>query len=487
MILLHTNDIHGHLLAWQGWEGELKGRMIGGLDRLASAVESVRASALDQVLLLDAGDLWGDTMIANLTRGEALLEVFNHLRYDALTIGNHEPDYGSQIMAQRIQQARFPVVAANLVRKSSGELFTKPYVVRDVAGVKVGILGLAYPKTPWTTAPGNIEDLVFQDPVAAVRRYLPRMQQEGAQISVVLSHLGLHGDRHLAAETEGIDVIVGGHSHNRIRDPLRVGTTLIVQAGAHGSDLGRLDLTVEGSRIAAHRHTLTPLDHASIPADPEAAQFVEKLVQPHREEMNRRIGTAAEWLVRAQTIAGGEPRKRSEQSPVDLLFADILREVTGADIALLPGVGYGVAIPPGAITAAALRQLLPHDGKIVTMELSGSAIREILEQSLENVYTDDPARKVGGMIQVSGLRFTYAGRKRGDRILELHLDGKPYEPGARYLVATNGMMARGGHNYQAFTQGENQSKHGSQYETVRDWIQAHSPVRTPPADRIRQA
>ncbi len=139
MILLHTNDIHGHLLAWQGWEGEFQGRMIGGLDRLAAAIASVRASAPDQVLLLDAGDLWGDTMIANLTRGEALLEVFNHLRYDALTVGNHEPDYGSQVMAQRIQQARFPVVAANLVRKSSGELFTKPYVVRDDPGLRPAI------------------------------------------------------------------------------------------------------------------------------------------------------------------------------------------------------------------------------------------------------------------------------------------------------------------------------------------------------------
>lgn len=314
------------------------------------------------------------------------------------------------------------------------------------------------------------------------------MQQEGAQISIVLSHLGLHGDRHLAAETEGIDVIVGGHSHNRIRDPLRVGDTLIVQAGAHGSDLGRLDLTVEGDRIAAHRHTLTLLDHASVPADPDAAELVEKLVQPHRQAMNRQIGTAAEWLVRAQTIAGGEPRKRNKQSPIDLLFADILREVTGADVALLPGVGYGIAISPGAITAAALRQLLPHDGKIVTMELRGSAIRDILEQSLENVYTDDPARKVGGMIQVSGLRFTYdAGRDRGDRILELHLDEKPYEPEVRYLVATNGMMAEGGHNYQSFTQGDDQSRHGSQYETVRDWIQTHSPVRPPPTDRIRRA
>jgi len=159
VIVLHTNDIHGHLLGWQGWEGEFKGRTIGGLDRLASAVESIRSSAPDRVLLLDAGDLWSDTMITDVTQGEALLEIFNHLRYDALTVGNHEPDYGTQALAERIEQARFPVIAANLVRKSSGELFTRPYVVREVAGVRVGILGLAYPKTAWTTAPENVGDL----------------------------------------------------------------------------------------------------------------------------------------------------------------------------------------------------------------------------------------------------------------------------------------------------------------------------------------
>jgi 5'-nucleotidase / UDP-sugar diphosphatase len=476
LILLHTNDIHGHVLVWQGWEGTLKGRAIGGLDRLASAIKSVRSSAPDRVLLLDAGDLWSDTMIAALTRGEALVDLVNHLRYDALTVGNHEPDYGGEVMAERIKQAHFPVVAANLLRTSSGKLLTKPYVVRDVAGVRVGILGLAYQKTPWTTAPKNVEDLTFLDPVGAVRDHLPKMQQEGAQISIVLSHLGLHGDQHLATQTKGVDVIVGGHSHNRIAEPIRVGKTLIVQAGAHGSDLGRLDLTVQDGRITSHHYTLTLLDHAAVPTDPETAKLVEHLIQPHRQTMNERIGTAAEWLVRAQTIAGGKPRKRDEQSPIDLLFADILRAVTGADIALLPGVGYGVAIAPGAITAAALRQLLPHDGKIVTMELRGSAVREILEQSLENVHTEDPAEKVGGMIQVSGLRFTYdAGRKQGDRILELHLDNAPFEPEASYLIATNAMMAQGGHRYHTLTQGENQRKHGAQFETTRDWIRAQSP------------
>jgi 2',3'-cyclic-nucleotide 2'-phosphodiesterase (5'-nucleotidase family) len=407
--LLHTNDLHGHIDSWQGWEGDLAGKRIGGADRLATAIAQVRAvRGRDNVLLLDAGDTIGDTLLAELTKGQAVLEVMRALRYDAMTLGNHEPDFGAEILRQYIAGSSFPVLAANVRSATTDELIARPSMIKDVAGVKVGVIGLAYPNTPWTTAKKNVAGLRFEaDSAAIARRYVADLRSSGAALVVVLSHLGLAPDRDLAAAVDGIDVIVGGHSHNRMSQAMRVGRTYIVQAGAHGSDLGRLDLVLDrdGTVVEARRELIT-LDHARVPADPAMRELVQRLAAPHRGATTEMLGVATGTVARAQTLAGNEPRKRDEQSPADSLFADILRDETGSDIALLPGVGYGVAIPKGPVTASDLRNLVPHPTKVVTLTITGRQLRAILEQSVENTYTEDPLQKVGGIIQVSGVRFS---------------------------------------------------------------------------------
>jgi 5'-nucleotidase / UDP-sugar diphosphatase len=313
------------------------------------------------------------------------------------------------------------------------------------------------------------------------------MRDEGARLIVLLTHLGLSGDKHLAEAVSGIDVIVGGHSHNRMGEALCVGTTLIVQAGAHGSDLGRLDLVLEKDRITDHRRTLIPLNHETIPPDPGTERLIRELLEPHQQALQEPVGVAGDWLVRAQTLAGQEAVKRDQESPADSLFADILRETTGADVALLPGVGYGVAIPPGPITAAQLRQLIPHDGRVFTMALDGAQIRDILEQSIENIFSEDVAAKVGGMIQVSGIRCRFdPNRSHGQRVVELANRSGDWNHGRRYLVATNSLLAQGGHNYREFLRAENVKQGPSQYEVVKHWFKEHSPVVTPPPGRIGQ-
>jgi 5'-nucleotidase / UDP-sugar diphosphatase len=160
LTVLHTNDIHGHVESWVGWDGELSGRTVGGFDRLASAVERVRKDAKN-VLLLDAGDAIGDTLAAASTKGKALIELMNAVGYDAMTLGNHEPDFGMEVLRERIKEARFDVVAANVVESGSKRLFTKPYVIRSVGNLRVAILGIAYPNTPLTTARKNVAGYEF--------------------------------------------------------------------------------------------------------------------------------------------------------------------------------------------------------------------------------------------------------------------------------------------------------------------------------------
>lgn len=487
LTILHTNDIHGHLTAWRGWEGELKDKTIGGLGALGGAIAAARREAGENCLLLDAGDLIGDSMIADLTKGQALIAALNHLRYDALTIGNHEPDFGVAALGERIDEAAFPVVAANLIVESDDSLFTKPYIIKNLGGLRVGILGLAYPKTSRTTTAKNIQGLKFQPPRETAEKYVGRIRDEGVDLLVALTHLGLGADEQLARSVKGIDVIVGGHSHNRMAQAEPIGETLIVQAGAHGSDLGVLELTFAHGKVTEHRRSLIPLDHEKISLDASADQLASRLVAPHRQALEEQVGRATTWLIRAQTLAGTKARKRDEESPVDSLFADILREEMQADFAFLPGVGYGVAIPPGPITAAQLRQLVPHDGKVVTMRLHGSHIIDLLEQAVENVFSSDPAVKVGGMIQLSGLRFAYRPASAKDhRVAEIErVDGK-WDAGADYLIATNSMLAQGGHNQATFRHGRSIQEHDSQYATIRRALLKRQEVAAPALGRIRR-
>lgn len=489
LTILHTNDIHGHVTGWQGWQDDLAGKNVGGMDRIAAEMNKARSQAgADKVLLLDAGDTLGDTLPAVKTEGRLLIEAMNTIGYDAMVVGNHEVDFTAETLRRRIAEAKFPVLAANMLDQFSAELFTKPYIIKNVAGIKVGILGLAYPNTRYTTAKKNVKGVRFVAAQQTAARYVPLMRREGAELIIALTHLGLSADKQLAEQVEGIDVIVGGHSHNRMHEALLVGPTIIVQAGAHGSDLGRLDLSVESdgrrAKIVRHQRQLIALTGEG---DARVKAQLDIQLKSLQTEAEERVGRAQSPIVRAQTLAGDKPRSRDEESPADDLFADAIREATGAEIAFLPGVGYGVAIPAGEITAAALKNLVPHDSEVVTMTLSGRQIKSILEQSIENFSAEDPREKVGGMIQVSGLTFAYDPRKRkGARVETISVAGAPLDVGKRYRVATNSLLAEGGHKYDEFKRGRDEQKHGKQYGMISSWLKKQSQVSTPPANRIRK-
>lgn len=486
--ILHTNDIHGQLLPWRGWEGDLAGKMLGGLSYLGGAINQVRKQVgTENVLLLDAGDTFGDSMIADLTKGKAIVDVMNTLEYTAMVIGNHDPDFSAETLKERIVEAKFPILAANITEKDTGRLFTLPYIIKQVRGVKVGILGIAYPNTPLTTAKKNVQNLEFGEAQTVARKFVPLLRKEGAQIVVVLSHYGLNADKKLAKAVPGIDVIVGGHSHNRMHNALREGNTLIVQAGAHGSDVGRLDLEVKNGKIIKHAHSLITLDHARVPSDPRIASLIANALTPYKSEMQERLAQAKSPITRAQTIAGQEPQKRDRESPADSLFADLVREKTQADVVILPGVGYGTSIPTGTITAADLRNLIPHESKTVTMTLTGAQIREILEQSLENTYTDDPKTKVGGLVQVSGIHFKYKAENPPlRRLVEVRLKNAELDSNRIYKVATNSLLAEGGHHYKTFLQGNNLQEGETQYEVIKAAMQERAKLAPPKPGRIEK-
>jgi 2',3'-cyclic-nucleotide 2'-phosphodiesterase (5'-nucleotidase family) len=459
--ILHTNDIHGTLEPFvvdtgdataqtgdpgRAYQQYSRAGVVGGAARLASAVERVRARrGRDRVLLVDAGDTFGDGLLANLTRGEATIRVMNALGYQFMALGNHDFEYGAARTRELQTVADFPMRAANVRDDVSGMPFLgDPTRVVESGGVRVGLLALGYHNTPETGNRRNTEGLTFTSGIDAARRLVPALR-ERADVVVVVSHQGTVIDSVLAEGVPGIDVIVGGHSHDRITPPRRVGGSWMVQALSDASALGELTLTVEGGRVTRLDGTVHELfaDRFATAASVEA--FVDSLRRPHRD-------TLEAVLARASSPIG---RQYKSESPVDRLAGDILRRHASAEVAFLPGLGFGVTLRPGLVTREALAGLFPHPTPVVRVTLTGAQVLEVLEQSATNLRPVDPMDRVGGLVQTSGVRWTAdLTRPVGRRVRDVQIASAPLDVARRYLVVTTGGMLQGTHRYTTFAAGE---------------------------------
>lgn len=453
LTILHTNDFHGRLEPFEVAPGNATSQTgdpgrawvefghrgtIGGFAYLAAEVKRFRETAgADRVLLLDAGDTFGDSYVGNETRGAASIKLMNTIGYDFMALGNHDFDYGLERSRELQALAEFPVRAANVLEEGA-PVFGRPWEVFVLDGVRIAVLGLGYHNTGQTSGSDNIEGLAFTDGIEATREVLPELR-EAADIVVVVSHQGTKTDRLLASKVDGIDVIVGGHSHDKLEPPEKIGDTWVVQALSDAAMLGETRLIVDESgslvRVEGAVHSLW---NDRIDPDPTVGKMLAELTQPFDAKRDEVLTTSTDRIGR---------QYRSE-SPFDVLVGDILRERTGADIAMMPGVGYGLSFAPGPVTRDALYTLIPHPAKMVTLEMSGADIVAILEQSATNQNPVDPQDTVGGLVQTSNLAWTAdLSRPVGDRVSDVTMGGDPIRPDAWYKIATNSGMANGLHRY----------------------------------------
>ena len=475
--LLHINDTHGRHLPFAvspgnataqtgdpGREPASFGRRgtVGGYPALAAAVDEARRRAgAGRVLLVHAGDTFSDDLLGNLTRGEATIRLLNAIGVDFLALGNHDFDYGAARTRELQAIAGFPMRAANVVDEAAGAPFLgDPAKVYTVSGVRVALLALGYHNTADTGSRDNVRGLAFGSGIEAARRLVPTLR-ERADVVVVVSHQGTRVDRELARAVPGIDVIIGGHSHDRVSPPEKVGGAWLVQALSDGAELGELTLKMApGGGLASVEGAVRTLWTDELPADARVAALVDELRAPHRARLEERIAVAAERIGR---------QYRSE-SPFDTLVGDLLRERTGADLAMLPGVGYGVSLEPGPVTREALYTLLPHPSKLATVTLAGRQVVEVLEQSAANQRPADPMDRVGGLVQTAGMAWTADLRRPiGRRVSEVRVGGVPIEPGRDYRVATHAGMLQGVHRYRVFAQGRDAKVEG---ETLAEVVEA---------------
>ncbi len=503
--VVSTNDFHGALVGRvHSWS---HGDVVGGAEWVAGYVDIVREENPDGVLFLDAGDMMQGTLISNYFDGASTIDAFNAMGLAGMAVGNHEFDWGQDVLQDRYDQADFPFLAANVFfQKKPGNPdhghggrphWVKPYVVEEVSGVDVGIIGLANPETPSITNPVNVANLMFADPVEAVNDVLPEVEHEGATMIVVLAHIGGYwpdfgevGDLACGLDADEVDLIVSGHTHGRIDDV--VCGIPVVQAYSSGTAFSRVDFAVDKRKgeVVSYNMNSYPIStyqtyyggpasykrwdtgvYQTVVPDPEVeaiVDFYEALIAPVQNEV---IG---------ETITAITRDYRYESAMGDWV-TDIMRAYDPSiDFALTNSGGLRADIDAGEITFGEVYEAQPFDNTLVIVELDGNEVRQVLEEGITGDH---------GVVQVSGLEFTFDyDAPAGSRIIGDVIDlstGLPLDPAATYYVAVNDFMASGGDDYLTLAANPQTNTYVLVRDLVVDWVKANSPF-TPPDPAVEQ-
>jgi S-sulfosulfanyl-L-cysteine sulfohydrolase len=404
---------------------------IGGLDRLATAVKAARAQrGDDRVLFLDGGDTWQGSLTANATRGEDMADCFKLLKPDAMT-GHWEFTYGTDRVKELVEGLGFPFLALNIRDTEWQEPVFPAYKMFEKGGVKVAVLGQAFPYTPVANPRWMIPTWSFGIREEDVRVNVEKARREGARLVVLLSHNGFDVDRKLAGRVAGIDVILTSHTHDALPEAVRVGKTLLIASGSHGKFLSRLDLDVQDGAVKDFRYKLIPLFADAITPDAEMTAAIAKVRAPFATELAREVGRTESLLYRRGNFAG----------TFDDLICNALIEERDAEIALSPGFRWGASVlPSAAITVEDIHNATAISyPNVYRMSMTGARLKEILEDVADNLFNPDPYYQQGGdMVRCGGLGYSInIGNPMGSRISGLtHLkSGKPIDAAREYTVA----------------------------------------------------
>ncbi|MBA67311.1 MAG: thiosulfohydrolase SoxB [Rhizobiales bacterium] len=406
------------------------GRM-GGLDRVATIVKHVRAErGTDNVLLLDGGDTWQGSYTAQQTLGGDMVEVMNALQPDAMT-GHWEFTYGTERVQELIDTLPFAFLGGNIYDAEWDEPAFDGWKMFERGGVNVAVIGQAFPYTPIANPRWMFPEWSFGIREEDVARNVAEAREAGADVVVFLSHNGFDVDRKLATRVEGIDIILTGHTHDAIPEPVVVNDTLLIASGSNGKFVSRIDLDVADGKVKSYAHRLIPVFSDGIAPDPEIAALIDKVREPYSAELARELGRTDTLLYRRGNFNG----------TYDDLFCQALLEERDAEISLSPGFRWGTSLLPGQrITVEDL-----HNACAMTYPaayrstMNGSLIKDILEDVADNLFNTDPYYQQGGdMVRVGGMGYAIdIAKPIGERISGMTLlkTGEAIDPGRDYVVA----------------------------------------------------
>ena len=410
---------------------------VGGYAHLATLVKRVRA-ARPHALLLDGGDTWQGSATALWTEGADMIGAQQLLGVDLMT-AHWEFTYGAARVQRAVKQelGSIEFLAQNVKTLDFEDPVFKPYTLRSVNGVALAVIGQAFPYTPIANPRHMVAEWTFGIQEPRLQALVDEVRAKGAQVVVLLSHNGMDVDLKVAGRVRGLDAILGGHTHDGMPVPVRVGKTLVTNGGASGKFLGVLDLDVKGGAVAGYRYRLLPVFSNLLPADAAMSAYIESVRAPYRAKLEEKLAVTEGLLYRRGTFNG----------TWDQLLLEALLAEKGAEIAFSPGFRWGSTLLPG--DAISFEHLM--DQTAITYpytslnELTGEQIKAILEDVADNLFNEDPYLQQGGdMVRVGGM--TYACNPRADigaRISDMRLAGRPLEAAKRYKVAGWAPVAEG--------------------------------------------
>ncbi|MFL5078171.1 MAG: thiosulfohydrolase SoxB [Microvirga sp.] len=406
------------------------GRM-GGLDRIATVLKAIRAERGDnRVLFLDGGDTWQNSYTALATKGQDMVDCMKLLRPDAM-VGHWEFTLGAERVKAIVDDLGFPFLGQNVRDAEWNEAAFEPMAIIERGGVKVAVIGQAFPYTPIANPRWLMPNWSFGIREEEVQANVDKARRGGAGLVVLLSHNGFDVDRKLASRVRGIDVILTAHTHDALPEAVAVGKTLLVASGSHGKFVSRLDLDVRGGEVRGFRYKLIPIFSDAIAPDAAMAATIDAIRAPHEAMLAEEVGRTETLLYRRGNFNG----------TLDDVICDALIAERDAEIALSPGFRWGNSLLPGqAITREDV-----YNATAITypaayrMTMTGARLKDILEDVADNLFNPDPYYQQGGdMVRVGGLGYTVdVAAPMGSRISDLRLlrTGRPLEAGKDYTVA----------------------------------------------------
>lgn len=428
LTLLYAADLHAQLaphpeLFWN--DGEERTVEAGGFARLAAAVRSIKQGATGDVVVIDGGDTIQGSAEAALTEGAAILPALNAIGFDLAVPGNWEVVYGPEVLKDRAAQIGHELVAANVYDEGTGERLFRPWVIREMSGVKVGIIGFTDPDVPFRQPPVYSTGLKYTG-AEEIPPMVDEVRAAGAEVVILLSHVGLSKAVALTKELSGIDIHLSADTHERTYEPVDVNGVWVVEPGAFGSFLGRLDLWVEDGRIVDRKWELIELTAENFPEAPDVKALVDASMAPLRQGLDREVGRTSVELARYSVV----------ETSLDNLLSDALREETGTEIALSNGFRFGTPLPPGPILERDLWSFYPISTPLMVGKVTGKQLKDFWEQEMENVFARDASKRFGGWLpRPSGMTVRFeAGAPFGQRVREIRVHGEPLEETRLYTV-----------------------------------------------------
>ncbi len=429
LTVIQLNDSHAYFnmhqeLFRQG--NQTVYRPVGGYARIATLVGQMREKSKGRFLFCDNGDTLNGTYSAVKTQGAAMVPVLNALGIDAMTV-HWEFAYGPSVLKKRAAELNFPILAINIYDKETNELVFPPCVVKEIDGMKVGLIGIASNIVDKTMPASFSEGIRFTLGREELPAVIERLRtQDDVDLIILISHLGFPQEMKLLSEVKGVDLCLSGHTHNRISQAVQQGDTLVIQSGCHGSFLGQIDLELTNGKITGYEHQLIEVESSIIP-DPAMTEIIDRVLSPFNAKLNTIVGETATALNRGAML----------ETTMDNFLLESLLEATGAEIAFSNGWRYGAPVVPGSVTMNDLYNIIPMNPPIGTVDLTGNELLLMLEENLERTFAADPYDQMGGYIK-RGLGLTVylkIENPKGQRIQQVFVGNEPLDRSRTYHVA----------------------------------------------------